>query len=195
MAARVESATGRPRTDAAKVCHLSDERTRQWYVCCSKRCCPSMSDFMPESETHGQAPFKNTHSPLVRPELLRDFGVPAISRLESRLTSAFARRLHSRSSGTAGAERVPFVLLHGLVISSLYMIPLAECIAETHEVHALDLPGFGRSEGPRDVLSIPQLADWVLAWMSEVGLQQAHGVGNSLGCESLLTSPSKRLKE
>jgi len=75
------------------------------------------------------------------------------------------------------------VLLHGLVISSLYMIPLAECIAKTHEVHALDLPGFGRSEGPPDVLSIPQLADWVWAWMSEVGLEQAHVVGNSLGCE------------
>ena len=91
--------------------------------------------------------------------------------------------LHSRSSGTAPDQRLPFVLIHGLVISSLYMIPLAEHIAVEHEVHALDLPGFGRSEGPPEVQTVPQLADWITAWMSEVGIHQCHLVANSLGCE------------
>ena len=63
------------------------------------------------------------------------------------------------------------------------MIPLAECIAEEHPVHALDLPGFGRSESPSQVLTIPQTADWVLAWMAVMGIHQCHLVANSLGCE------------
>ncbi len=63
------------------------------------------------------------------------------------------------------------------------MIPLAECIAEEHEVHAIDLPGFGRSESPADVLTVPQLADCLIAWMSEMRLGKCHLVANSLGCE------------
>ncbi|MFN2475186.1 MAG: alpha/beta fold hydrolase [Chthoniobacterales bacterium] len=78
---------------------------------------------------------------------------------------------------------IPFVLIHGLVISSLYMIPLAERMAEEHEVHALDLPGFGQSEGPSEVLTIPELAEWVIAWMTAMGIEQCHLVANSLGCE------------
>lgn len=118
------------------------------------------------------------------PELFRDLGLPAVSRLESQWTSVNGRMLHSRSSTTpAAGDGVPFVLIHGLVISSLYMIPLAERIAVGHEVHAIDLPGFGRSESPSDVLTVPQLADWVIAWMSEMGIRQCHLVANSLGCE------------
>jgi pimeloyl-ACP methyl ester carboxylesterase len=92
------------------------------------------------------------------------------------------RALHSRSCSRAG-ERAPFVLLHGLVISSLYMIPLAERLAEEHEVHALDLPGFGRSEAPAHILSIPELADAVIAWLEQAGLRRCHIVANSMGCD------------
>jgi len=89
--------------------------------------------------------------------------------------------LHSRSSRLGGG--VPFVLIHGLVISSLYMIPLAERIAVDHEVHALDLPGFGRSERPTKILTLPELADSIIAWMTAKGFHQCHLVANSLGCE------------
>ena len=117
------------------------------------------------------------------PELFRDLGVPADSRLRSRWTSVRGCKFHSRSRGPGAREGIPFVLVHGLVISSLYMIPLADRIAEEHEVHALDLPGFGRSESPREVLSVPQLAEWLLAWMSEMAIPKCHLIGNSLGCE------------
>jgi pimeloyl-ACP methyl ester carboxylesterase len=126
------------------------------------------------------------------PELFRDLGFPAASRLESRWTTVRGCRIHSRSFGgttstvgaAADAEDVPFLLLHGLVISSLYFVPLAEEIAAAgREVHALDLPGFGRSEGPPEVLSVAQLADWTIAWMAASGLARCHIVGNSLGCE------------
>ena len=118
------------------------------------------------------------------PELFRDLGLPVASRLESRWTPVNGQRLHSRSSApAAGGDRVPFLLIHGLVISSLYMIPLAECVAAEHEVHAVDLPGFGRSDRPQEILSVGELADAVLAWMSAVGIQRCHLIGNSLGCE------------
>lgn len=77
------------------------------------------------------------------------------------------------------------MLIHGLVISSLYMIPLAEFLAEQTQVHALDLPGFGRSRAPDEVLSIPELADSVISWMSASGLQRCHLVANSMGCQVL----------
>lgn len=117
------------------------------------------------------------------PEFLRDLGLPAVSRLESRWTLVNGSFLHSRSCETAVADSIPFVLVHGLVISSLYMIPLAECIAAGHAVHALDLPGFGRSQSPSKVLTIPEVAEWVIAWMIAMGIPRSHLVANSLGCE------------
>jgi pimeloyl-ACP methyl ester carboxylesterase len=121
--------------------------------------------------------------PFLVPELLRDLGFPAKTLLKSRWTRVNGRRMHSRSSERPGAGDTPFLLIHGLVISSLYMIPLAECLAETHSVHALDLPGFGRSEGGARALSIVELADAVDGWMRETGLGPCHLIGNSMGCE------------
>lgn len=63
------------------------------------------------------------------------------------------------------------------------MIPLAECLAHRSSVHALDLPGFGRSEAPEHVLSVPELADAVIAWLAAAGIERCHIMANSLGCE------------
>jgi pimeloyl-ACP methyl ester carboxylesterase len=90
--------------------------------------------------------------------------------------------MHSRSAERPGAT-APFVLLHGLVISSLYMIPLAEYLAVDREVHALDLPGFGRSEKPCKILSIPELGEAVLQWLRATGIHRCHLVANSMGCQ------------
>jgi 2-hydroxy-6-oxonona-2,4-dienedioate hydrolase len=116
------------------------------------------------------------------PEFLRDLGLPARTSLVSRWITVHGRKLHSRGFSPPG-DRPVFVLIHGLVISSLYMIPLAECLAERHEVHALDLPGFGRSDAPAKILSIPELADSVVGWLEETGMARCHLVANSLGCE------------
>lgn len=117
-----------------------------------------------------------------KPELLRDLGVRVQSRLEHRWVQAGDLTFHSRSSRDF-QPGVPFVLVHGLVISSLYMIPLAECLAVRHPVHALDLPGFGRSKGPRQTLSVPALAEAALRWMERAAIPRCHLAGNSLGCE------------
>jgi pimeloyl-ACP methyl ester carboxylesterase len=75
------------------------------------------------------------------------------------------------------------VLVHGQIISSLYMVPTAERLASQFRVLAPDLPGFGNSDKPRRVLCVPELADALGAWMNAIGLPRAALVGNSLGCQ------------
>ena len=98
--------------------------------------------------------------------------------------------MHSRSS--AKRDGIPFVLVHGLYISSLYMIPLAECLSADAEVHALDLPGFGRSSGPLRTPSIPDLADFVAAWLEAAGIGKCHLFGNSLGSQIVADLAARR---
>jgi pimeloyl-ACP methyl ester carboxylesterase len=114
------------------------------------------------------------------PEFLRDWGFATESRLQSDWTDVQGLRMHSRSSTRRAGPR--FLLIHGLVISSLYMIPLAEHLSAEFETHAIDLPGYGRSEKPREPLDVPALADAVAGWT------RAHGgtwnvIGNSFGCQ------------
>lgn len=117
------------------------------------------------------------------PELLRDVGFPAASPLKSRFVNVSGGVIHSRSSTDVEGGEEPVVLIHGLVISSLYMIPLAECLASHGAVHALDLPGFGRSQAPRGILTLSQLADAVVAWLDAAEIEKGHLVANSMGCE------------
>ncbi len=81
------------------------------------------------------------------------------------------------------ATRVPIVLVHGIAVSSRYMVPTAERLARWFDVYAPDLPGFGRSDKPRSVLTIPQLADVLRRWLDAVGISRALFVGNSNGCQ------------
>lgn len=85
------------------------------------------------------------------------------------------------SSG--GLSTIPIVLIHGLTVSSRYMIPLAELLSARHPVFAPDLPGFGRSSKPREVLDVEGLAQALAAWVDAVGLSRPLLVGNSMGCQ------------
>lgn len=89
--------------------------------------------------------------------------------------------MHSRCADGVGG--IPFLLVHGLVISSVYMAPLARSLSARADAHALDLPGFGASAGPAQALTVPQLAQAVLRWMTAAGIPRCHLVGNSLGCQ------------
>jgi 2-hydroxy-6-oxonona-2,4-dienedioate hydrolase len=92
--------------------------------------------------------------------------------------------MHQRS-GTPpdGSRRAPVVLVHGIGVSSRYMVPLARLLAERMPVHAPDLPGFGRSGKPRRVLQIGELAGALAAWADAAGLRRAVLVANSFGCQ------------
>jgi pimeloyl-ACP methyl ester carboxylesterase len=76
----------------------------------------------------------------------------------------------------------PVILLHGLGASSYsWRFAVAE-LARHYEVFAPDLPGFGRTDKPRDFdYSIAGLHRWVLALMDQLGIEKARFAGNSMG--------------
>lgn len=84
------------------------------------------------------------------------------------------------------AQTPVFVLIHGLLISSRYMVPTAERLGVMYPVYALDLPGFGKSADPAQVLTIEQLSDVIIAWMDVMRLPKAIVLGNSLGGQILI---------
>ena len=81
---------------------------------------------------------------------------------------------------------VPIVLLHGLGVSSRYMLPTADRLARRYEVFVPELPGFGASDKPPRALGIPALADLLSMWLEAVGITQAVFLGNSLGCQVIV---------
>jgi 2-hydroxy-6-oxonona-2,4-dienedioate hydrolase len=83
----------------------------------------------------------------------------------------------------APAGRNPVVLVHGYVASSRYMVPTLRRLAPFAPVYAPDLPGWGRSQKPRHALTVPQLADSLVAWMQVLGLRRPAILANSFGCQ------------
>ncbi len=111
----------------------------------------------------------------------------ARGRLESRWVTVHGLRMHARVAealAPAGAKSV--VLVHGVGVSSLYFVPLAERLAPHYRVYAPDLPGFGRSDKPPRLLDVPGLADALAAWMRHFGLGPVPLFGNSLGCQVII---------
>jgi len=105
---------------------------------------------------------------------------------EKTLTVVDGRRMHARVSGAEAAGGPPVVLVHGLVVSGRYMVPLLDELARSYAVYAPDLPGFGRSEGPDRAPDVAGLADALAAWMRAAGLGGAALVGNSMGCQVIV---------
>jgi pimeloyl-ACP methyl ester carboxylesterase len=89
----------------------------------------------------------------------------------------------ARDAGEDAFPRPPVVLVHGLGVSHRYLLPLAGRLAGEFQVAVPDLPGFGRSQKPRRVLTIGELAGALEGWMDAVQLDSATLVGNSMGCQ------------
>jgi pimeloyl-ACP methyl ester carboxylesterase len=78
----------------------------------------------------------------------------------------------------------PVILLHGLAASKVSFLPTVDGLADHHEVHALDLPGFGKSEKPLPAgrrYHARWMADAVHAYIRANHLRHAHLIGNSMG--------------
>jgi pimeloyl-ACP methyl ester carboxylesterase len=90
--------------------------------------------------------------------------------------------VHARESvGAVGYP--PVVLVHGVVVSGHYMVPTIEVLGRYRHVYAPDLPGFGRSGGPRAPMDIPGLAASLAGWMRAAGIEKADVVAHSFGCQ------------
>ncbi len=108
-------------------------------------------------------------------------------RLAATRTSIEGRMVYARVSiNPVPDNRLPVILVHGLGMSSRYMIPLARHLAPHFRVYAPDLPGFGLSDKPHRALTVRELADALAVWMQAMGVERAALVGNSLGCEVLV---------
>jgi 2-hydroxy-6-oxonona-2,4-dienedioate hydrolase len=104
--------------------------------------------------------------------------------LESAWTEAGGLRVHARfSTQTPPEDAPPIILVHGLGVASRSMVPLAKALAPSYRVHAPDLPGFGDSEKPPQVLNLAELTDCLVAWTRAYGLERAVFLGNSVGCQ------------
>lgn len=90
-------------------------------------------------------------------------------------------RTFSRSLGIG--EDV--VLVHGAGVSEAYWRPAQAALAAAgrFRVHALDLPGFGRSGEPAAELTFGYLADHLCAWLEDAVPRPCRLVGQSLGCD------------
>lgn len=75
------------------------------------------------------------------------------------------------------------VLVHGLGMSAEYFRPYAEILAETHDVYALDLPGYGSTPKPPHALTIPELGEALTGVVAELALVAPVLVGHSMGCQ------------
>ncbi len=101
-----------------------------------------------------------------------------------RVASVDSLKLYSREwDSPSGAGRAPVVLVHGLGVSSRYMVPTAKLLAATHRVFAPDLPGFGLSGSPRRPYTIAEHARTLGTWMHQSGIVAPVLVGNSFGCQ------------
>jgi 2-hydroxy-6-oxonona-2,4-dienedioate hydrolase len=99
-------------------------------------------------------------------------------------TDTAAGTMHARVGGERTSGR-PIVLVHGMIISSRYMVPTAVELAPLCPVYAVDLPGYGDSVKPRAILTLTELADALASWMDAMGFPSAHLVANSFGCQVL----------
>jgi len=96
--------------------------------------------------------------------------------LEARHETVNGRRLRLVRAGRGS----PVVLVHGFASSAYTWKDVIPTLARTHDVVALDLPGFGGSDQPPD-LSFEDLPAAVTGVMDRLSLDRAVLVGNSLG--------------
>jgi len=78
-------------------------------------------------------------------------------------------------------EGPPLIFIHGLSGCWQNWLEQLPHFARDHRVIAVDLPGFGQSEMPAEDISISGYAETIDALITEIGIDAARIVGNSMG--------------
>src|ERR1700761_7124739 len=105
---------------------------------------------------------------------LRDFQTRTIDGLSIR---------YAASNATKGD---PILLLSPWPESILAFLPTWETFTALGPAIAVDLPGFGHSEGRADVLAPQAMGQFIPRILEAFGLQQPHVVGPDIGTPALL---------
>ncbi|HWI31787.1 MAG TPA: alpha/beta hydrolase [Microbacterium sp.] len=85
-----------------------------------------------------------------------------------------------RSPDSRGAT---YVIVHGIGVSHRYSARLHEQLAQTGDVHSVDLPGFGGLPKPPLSLTVPAMARALGEALTEIGVQGAVLIGHSMGSQ------------
>jgi pimeloyl-ACP methyl ester carboxylesterase len=104
-------------------------------------------------------------------------------------------RIHGLASDRVAGPRVArpsLVFVHGLGVSLRYMEPTMARLAGEFDVNGIDLPGFGRSDRPRRILDVSDLAAAVADWLDARQIGPAIFVGNSFGCQVIVELVSRQ---
>jgi pimeloyl-ACP methyl ester carboxylesterase len=113
--------------------------------------------------------------------------------LESRWVNVGDQLFHYRASVSPSNRHLsPVILVHGLGVSSRYMMPTAERLAPHRTIYAPDLPGFGRSRKPPRPLNLTELSDALAAWMELLVIDRAVLLANSIGCQIIVDLALRR---
>lgn len=125
-------------------------------------------------------------------KLKYDGEAPYVQRTMARLDGAYVRihrigapppGLNRINTDNVGDDRMTFVLVHGIGLSSTYMLPLAEELSKLGEVMLLDLPGFGDVPPPDHELTIAGFATIIDRALKLHGINDPVLVGHSMGAQ------------
>lgn len=112
--------------------------------------------------------------------------------LASRYVDVGGWSVHVRSVAPPVPDPPRIVLVHGFVISSAYMAPLAHRLGRRFAVDAPDLPGFGRSAKDVPVLDVPGLADALARILGALGSEPVVLCANSFGAQVVVDLAVRR---
>ena len=102
-------------------------------------------------------------------------------------------QLYVRRTPPARPGLEPALLVHGLGGSSLNWTDLAQQLSGALDVHAVDLPGFGRSRPNRARdYRVRAHADAVIGYIQASGRGPVHLIGNSMGGATALEVAARR---
>ena len=93
------------------------------------------------------------------------------------------------SSPKPSAEAV--ILLSPWPESIYAYVPIWPALANEFSLVAVDLPGFGQSQGRPDLMGPRAMAEFVVGISEELGLRQPHAVGPDIGTGALLFAAAK----
>jgi pimeloyl-ACP methyl ester carboxylesterase len=106
-----------------------------------------------------------------------------LGRLRTRRLEMDEGPIWVRTSSPAAPSKPAVVLVHGVIVSSRYLMPLGDELAADFPVLVPDLPGYGLSDPPPSPPTLADLADAVAASARAAGHQRVALVGNSFGAQ------------
>lgn len=108
------------------------------------------------------------------------FAVTAFSQAQQEKTvTVFGAKINYIEAGDPSKPKV--ILIHGLGGSSANWMTNTAAIAQNYHVIALDQVGFGKSDKPALKYRVATYADFLDKFMSELKIEKASMVGNSMG--------------